>query len=124
MEKTDILTSDDVQIMVNEFYMQVKEDHLLGPVFERVVQGNWTPHLEKMYSFWETILFNVNKYNGSPFRKHIPLNIQKEHFDRWLLLFHQTIDEHFVGQNAEEVKKRSQQMGIMFEYKLRHIKGN
>tara|TARA_R110002111_G_scaffold176733_2_gene242257 strand:+ start:186 stop:560 length:375 start_codon:yes stop_codon:yes gene_type:complete len=119
----EITSSEDIQLMVNEFYGKVQEDELLGPIFEKVVNGNWDAHLEKMYGFWETIVFNVKKYTGSPFQKHIPLSIEAKHFERWLALFHATIDEHFEGQHAEEIKKRSTQMGLMFEYKLKHIKG-
>lgn len=121
--KRDLENSEDIQLMVNEFYGKVKNNELLGPVFEKIVQGNWQPHLEKMYSFWETIVFNVHKYTGSPFQKHLPLDINAEHFKTWLHLFHSTIDFHFEGKNAEEIKKRSSQMGLMFEYKLKHIKG-
>lgn len=123
MSKTDIAYPSDVKHLVDTFYGKVQEDELLGPIFNKVVQGNWPKHLEKMYGFWETICFNVHKYNGSPFQKHIPLPIEKKHFDRWLNLFHETINEYFVGEKAEEVKKRSTQMGVMFEYKLRHIRG-
>ena len=35
----------------------------------------------------------------------------------------QTIDNHFKGEKANEAKNRSTQMGLMFEYKLKHIKG-
>lgn len=119
----DIETSEDIQLMVNEFYTKVKIDDLLGPIFENVVKGNWEPHLQKMYGFWETIVLNVHKYTGSPFQKHIPLPLEAKHFERWLSLFHSTIDHYFKGKNAEEVKKRSSQMGMMFEYKLKHIKG-
>jgi len=120
----EITSREDIQLMVNEFYGKVKEDELLGPIFENVVKGNWDAHLEKMYGFWETIVFNVKKYSGSPFHKHLPLPIEGKHFERWLALFHATINEHFVGKHAEEIKKRSTQMGIMFEYKLKHIKGS
>lgn len=119
----EIETSEDVKLMVDEFYGIVKEDELLGPIFENVVQGNWEPHLQKMYGFWETIVFNVKKYNGSPFKKHVPLPVDGKHFKRWLKLFHETIDTYFEGSNAEEIKKRSSQMGLMFEYKLKFIKG-
>ena len=119
----DIETSQDIQLMVNEFYGKVQHDELIGPIFEKVVQGNWQPHLTKMYGFWETIVLDVHHYSGSPFQKHIPLDISKPHFDRWLSLFHSTIDDHFKGEKANEVKKRSTQMGLMFEYKLKHIKG-
>tara|TARA_B110000046_G_scaffold63181_2_gene70651 strand:+ start:23981 stop:24355 length:375 start_codon:yes stop_codon:yes gene_type:complete len=119
----EITSSEDIQLMVNEFYGKVKEDELLGPIFESVVKGNWDAHLEKMHGFWETIIFNVKKYTGSPFQKHVPLPIDAKHFERWLALFHETIDQHFKGKNAEEIKKRSTQMGLMFECKLKHIKG-
>ena len=119
----DISTADDIRKMVDEFYEEVKNDNLLGPIFEKVVQGNWDPHLQKMYNFWETVLLNVNRYTGSPFQKHIKLDISKPHFDRWLRLFHATIDSNFDGAKAEEAKNRSTQMGIMFEHKLKHIKG-
>ena len=119
----EITSSEDIQLMVNEFYGKVKEDELLGPIFESVVKGNWDAHLEKMHGFWETIIFNVKKYTGSPFQKHVPLPIDAKHFERWLALFHETIDQRFKGKNAEEIKKRSTQMGLMFECKLKHIKG-
>lgn len=119
----DIETREDVIKMVDTFYKAVAEDDLIGPVFDRIIKGNWQPHLEKMYNFWETIALNVNKYNGSPFREHIKLDISKPHFDRWLNLFHATLDNNFSGKIAEDLKKRATQMGIMFQYKLKHIKG-
>ena len=39
--------------------------------------------------------------------QHLPLPIGKEHFDRWLQLFNQTIDELFEGQIAENARKRA-----------------
>ena len=122
--KKDILTAADIQFMVNNFYEKVQKDELLGPIFENVVKGNWEPHLQKMCGFWETIVLNVQKYTGSPFQKHLPLPIEGKHFERWLTLFHATIDAHFEGNKAEEVKNRSSQMGMMFKHKLKHIKGN
>ena len=122
--KRDISSPADIRLLVDHFYEQVKNDNLLGPVFEDVVNGNWTPHLEKMYGFWETICFDVHRYSGSPFQKHIPLPINATHFDRWLYLFHKTIDNYFSGDMAEEVKKRASQMGMMFQYKLKHLKGS
>ena len=120
--KDDINNSEDIQLMVDTFYNKVREDDLLGPIFESVVKGNWPKHLNKMYGFWETVLLNVHKYSGSPFQKHIPLPIEAKHFERWLTLFHNTVDKLFEGEKAIEVKKHSSQMGMMFQYKLEHIK--
>lgn len=123
MSKVDISHPKDVKLLVDEFYGKVQVDDLLGPIFNKVVQNNWPKHLEKMYGFWETICFDVKKYSGSPFQKHIPLPIEESHFERWLFLFHQTVDQYFQGDKADDVKKRSSQMGMMFQYKLKHIKG-
>lgn len=123
MDKADISSPADIKMMVDEFYGKIQDDELLGPIFNGVIQDNWPAHLEKMYGFWETICFDVRKYSGSPFQKHIPLPIDKKHFDHWIALFHETIDRHFQGALANEVKNRSSQMAMMFEYKLNHIKG-
>ena len=120
--KLDIENVDDIKLLVDSFYEQVQKDQLLGPIFNNIIKNNWPKHLEKMYGFWETICFDVRKYSGSPFQKHIPLPIEEKHFERWLSLFHETIDHYFNGEKADDVKKRSTQMGIMFQYKLKHIK--
>ena len=114
----DIESINEIVLLVNQFYHKVEQDELLGPVFERVIQGNWKPHLEKMYKFWETILLNNHTYKGSPFPPHTKLNIGPEHFDRWVDLFEETIDEHFDGDKANEAKSRAQNMAQIFRYKL------
>lgn len=119
---TDIKDRKDIELLVDAFYGKVRTDDLLGPIFAAVIKDNWPKHLEKMYGFWETILFNVRAYSGSPFPPHAKLPIEKKHFDRWLKLFHETVDQHFKGEKAEEVKNRSTQMGMMFNYKLEHLR--
>jgi len=114
----------DIKLLVDEFYSQVREDDLIGPVFNGVIEDRWPLHLEKMYGFWETICFDVRKYSGSPFQKHAPLPIEAKHFDRWLSLFTATVDRYFAGEKAEEVKKRAKNMGLMFQYKLEHLKNS
>ena len=95
---------------------------MIGPVFAaKIKDGNWQPHLERMYSFWNTVLFAVRDYNGNPFSKHATLPIQKEHFERWVGMFTETIDENFEGEKAEEAKMRANLMGNLFQSKLEHI---
>lgn len=118
----DIENLDDIKLVVDTFYGRVKENELLNPVFESVVQGNWQPHLEKMYRFWQTILLYEHTYSGSPFAHHAPLPIHAEHFEAWLTLFNQTIDELFEGERASEMKMRANKMGEMFQYKLAYIR--
>jgi len=119
---SDIENLDDVKHLVNTFYEQVQQHSLLGPVFENVVQGNWTTHLEKMYRFWQTILLNEHTYTGSPFAQHVKLPIEAEHFEAWLTLFYKTVDGLYKGARADEAKTRAGKMGEMFQYKLAYLR--
>lgn len=103
----DILSEEDVKRLVNTFYDKVRLDDLLAPVFEPVIKDNWPMHLQKMTDFWSTILLYTRKYKDDPLTKHLPLHLEKAHFDRWLQLFNETIEELFEGQIAENAKNRA-----------------
>jgi len=66
-------------------------------------------HLPVIHDFWENILFRTGAYKGGMMYKHLMLNARKplrlEHFQRWLELFTQTIDEHYAGPNAQTMKQ-------------------
>lgn len=122
MHKTDIQNLADIQLLVDSFYSKVQNDDQLGPIFNAKIQDRWPQHLAKMYSFWQTILLDEHSYDGRPFPPHAQLPIEKAHFDRWLLLFHETVDELFNGSVAEEAKARGSKMAILFQIKLDHIR--
>jgi len=107
----DITTSEDIKHLINSFYEKVKKDDKIGFIFNNVAQVNWEQHLPKMYAFWEFLLLGQESYKGNPFEAHKKLNekvnLTREHFDQWLNLFHQTVDEHFSGLNAVEAKNRA-----------------
>ena len=49
----DIAGKEDIKIFVDKFYEKIRKDEKLGPVFGmRIPNGNWSKHLERMYSFW------------------------------------------------------------------------
>lgn len=115
--KKDIQNSEDIKLLVDDFYDQARKDKLLGPVFERAIH-DWDDHFEKLYAFWDSLLFDRNTYFGSPFQPHTNLEINQTYFDRWLELFFQTTDCYFEGSKAEEIKERASKMGQMFANKL------
>ena len=122
--KKDIRYISDIQLLVDIFYTKVREDGLLGPIFNERIAGRWPAHLEKMYRFWQTVLLEDHTYHGSPFAPHANMPLEKVHFDRWLELFHKTIDENFSGEKAGEAKWRADKMAEMFNYKIQYIKNN
>lgn len=120
--KPDISGLDDIIVFVDAFYGRVQQDDLIGPIFNNVIK-DWTPHLEKMYKFWNAALFSVPGFQGNPFAKHAPLPINAQHFDRWLMLFNQTIDDNFEGQKAKDAKKRAGLMAGVFLSRLQGLNG-
>lgn len=121
--KTELANFEDIVLFVNSFYEKVQSDELIGPVFDAAIT-DWQPHLEKMYQFWNAALFGVPGFKGNPFARHAPLSLQQQHFERWLLLFNQTIDTYFEGMMAEEVKKKANIMAIMFLSKIENMNGS
>ncbi|MCY1516916.1 Group 3 truncated hemoglobin ctb [compost metagenome] len=122
--KKDIATIEDIRLLVDDFYGRIRDNELLGPIFNGVIAGRWPEHLEKMYRFWQTVLLEIHTYSGSPFPPHANLPVNKTHFDTWLDLWHQTVDEHFEGEKADEAKWRGDKMAVMFLYKIEYYKNS
>jgi hemoglobin len=119
-EQHDILSLDDVKNLVDTFYDKIRKNELLGPIFNERIQDRWPEHLEKMYTFWQTVLLKEHTYFGSPFVPHAHLPVDNIHFTTWMGMFNETVDELFEGNIAEEAKWRGAKMAEMFESKIKH----
>jgi hemoglobin len=122
--KKDIVNINDIKLLVDSFYAKVRKDNLLAKIFNERIQDRWPMHLEKMYSFWQTVLLEEHTYHGSPFVPHAKLPVEQEHFESWLKLFYETIDENFAGKKAEEAKWRAGKMAEMFHHKINYYRNN
>lgn len=120
----DIQDIEDIKLLVNTFYSKIREDDMLGIIFNQNIQDRWPIHLEKMYRFWQTILLDEYTYDGRPFPPHAHLPISKIHFDQWLSLFEQTVQSLFQGEKANEAIWRAQKMAVMFESKVDYLRNN
>lgn len=121
-KRPELLSIEDVKTLVNSFYNKVQQDKVLAPIFNDIIKDKWTQHLEKMYTFWQTVLLDQHNYFGSPFLPHAKLPLEQEHFDIWLSLFYKTIDENFSGEKAKEAKWRSEKMAAMFLAKITYYR--
>lgn len=122
--KTDISNIQDIRLLVDSFYTKVRTDELLGVIFQQRIGDAWPEHLEKMYRFWQTILLEEPTYSGRPFPPHAQLPISREHFDRWISLFHSTVDDYFEGEKAKEAKWRAEKMAELFQNKIAYLRNN
>lgn len=122
--QAEILSLEDIKLLVDTFYDRIREDELLGPIFNERIQDRWPIHLEKMYKFWQTVLLQEHTYFGSPFPPHAQLPVGHEHFAAWLALFNKTVDDLFAGEKASEAKWRAQKMAELFEAKIDYMKNH
>lgn len=122
--KKEILSIDDIRLLVDSFYARVQKDELLGPVFNQRIGERWPEHLEKMYRFWQTVLLEEHTYTGSPFLPHARLPVEQAHFDRWLFLFYKVLDESFEGEKALEARWRAEKMADLFSHKIGYYRNH
>lgn len=121
--RADLRNREDIILLVNTFYEKVERDAIIGPIFTTVANVNWEKHLPLMYSFWCTLLLEERSYAGNPMQVHERLNTQhpllQYHFDGWLRIFVETVDELFAGVKAEEAKSRASQIAVLMHHRMR-----
>jgi hemoglobin len=97
------LNQENIKKFVHEFYSDIRNDDILGVVFDRAIGENWTPHLERMVDFWSTVMLGTKLFQGNVFGKHMLLNgIEPAHFQRWLTLFESNVQRLFDESIANE----------------------
>ena len=104
---------DQIVQLVDAFYMKVRQDAVLGPVFENAIAPDeWPAHLAKMYDFWSSVMLTTGRYKGNPMLAHLRLKtVTPAHFDRWLALFAETAAEIFPPDAAREFIARAENIG-------------
>ncbi len=112
----DIESKEEVKLLVDTFYGRVRHDNLLGPIFNTIIGDNWEHHLPRMYTFWCMSIFGEGGYTGNAVQKHVAIDrqilLEEMHFEHWISLWHQTVNELFEGKKAEEAKKKA---GLMLQ---------
>ena len=106
--KRDIETREDIENLLSEFYSVATRDERIGHHFAEL---NLETHLPIIVNFWEKVLFGKPVYFGNPLAVHQNLHekspLKLEHFQRWLEIFEQTVDELFAGEMADAAKIRA-----------------
>jgi hemoglobin len=122
---TDITDRNDIEHLINSFYVKIGENELMGPIFNEIANVDWGHHLPKMYDFWDMALFDTPGYASHPLKPHIALNAMHKlkpiHFDTWVKLFCNNVDELFAGEKAEEIKIRAKSIGETWMYKFEYL---
>ncbi|HVZ25266.1 MAG TPA: group III truncated hemoglobin [Sediminibacterium sp.] len=120
--KSDIENRQDLEKLMHAFYAKAMQDPVIGHYFTEVVQLDLVTHIPRITDFWETIIFGVNRYHGDTFAVHAHLQekcaFRDEHFNRWVQLFKETVDENFSGDKAETIRQRAESIATIMKIKL------
>lgn len=121
-KRLDIANREDIKLLINAFYARVRTNPVLSAHFGEGAGIDWNKHLPVMYDFWENVLFHTGKYEGNPMARHDQVHARNPmkiaHFNTWLQLFCQTVDELFQGPNATNIKERAQNIATVMQVKL------
>ncbi len=115
------ITEAALERLVHTFYARVRQDPLIGPVFNDAI-ADWPEHLEKLQAFWSSVMLTTGRYKGRPMSAHIKHadRIDRASFTRWLALWRETTDEQLDLEDAAALQDRaariaeSLQLGIAF----------
>jgi hemoglobin len=118
----DIETREDCERLVRDFYARAFADPIIGFLFTEVAHLDLEAHVPRITSFWETILLGAQTYSGGVFGPHAALNakvpLRAGHFDRWVWLWTQTVDERFGGPRADLAKHHARRVATAFHARL------
>jgi hemoglobin len=115
------MTEDQLTTLVDRFYAKVREDEVLGPVFNGAVH-DWPEHLEKLSAFWSSVMLTTGRYKGNPMAAHVKQKsaIEPPMFGRWLELWRETAAEVLDDRGAAAVLAKAEriaeslQLGLFF----------
>ena len=123
--RPDITGRAEIKSLVDRFYEKVREDDLLGVIFNDVAKVNWEVHLPRLYAFWQTVLLNEGEFRGNALGVHFKLAAQTTmdwpRFERWLKLFRETVDELFLGEKATRIKIIANNMAQLIHSRINNI---
>ena len=119
----DIENRDDIYLLVKMFYVKLLNDDVMRHFFVDFTDPNHLEkHLQILVNFWDNILFYSGTYKKNAMQPHIDLQaikpFQIQHFQQWLLHFKNTVDEHFIGENAHAAKTRAISIATVMQIKI------
>lgn len=120
----DIESREDILLILNHFYEAALSDKEIGHFFTEVVPLHLPIHIPVIADFWEMVVLGKGHYQKDVMAVHRGIHqlstIRKEHLDRWVTLFTQTVDAHFSGDRASLMTQRARSIATLMDIKLNH----
>ena len=98
-------TLESITQLVHGFYGDVRNDPLLGPVFEKALHGHWDAHLQRLVDFWSTVALGTRSFRGDVMGKHMVLEgVTPAHFAAWVRLWQLHTNRLFAPDVARDLQ--------------------
>jgi len=122
----DIKGRKDIYLLVKQFYTKLLKDDLLKYFFADLnTDEKLETHLNILVDFWDHQLFYSGTYNRNALKPHLILNHKKpflkNHFEQWLKLFLETVDELYDGLKAHQAKVKAQSIATVIQIKISQL---
>ena len=121
MEQAPIIAESALPALLDRFYDLVRQDAVLGPVFNAVVH-DWPEHLDRLAAFWSSVMLTTGRYKGNPMMKHLVHadRITPAMFQRWLSLWAQTTEEMLSPEGAGAMQAKAQRISESLQLAIRY----
>ncbi|MGC8806852.1 MAG: group III truncated hemoglobin [Thiomonas sp.] len=103
--------------VVRRFYAHARIDPDLGPMFSAHV-ADWETHYARMVDFWASVALLAGRYHRNALQAHRPLALRPMHFERWLALFDQTLQEEVSPQAHQHLMSIAQRIAATLSSRL------
>lgn len=113
--KRDIETYEDVLQLISRFYDRLLVDEQISHFF---IELDLEKHIHHVADFWAFVLIDQAGYANNMMTAHSKLELKASDFERWLVLFHDTINELFEGEKANLAIERSKLIAWTMKSKM------
>lgn len=113
------MTEKDLETVVDTFYARVREDELIGPVFNGAIH-DWPQHLQSLAAFWSSVMLTSGRYKGQPMAAHLKHReaITPEMFQRWLQLWRETTNALLPPDHASAMQAKADRIAESLQLAL------
>jgi hemoglobin len=120
----DGITEERLEALVALFYGRVRQDPLIGPVFNRAIH-DWDEHLGKLQAFWSSVMLTSGRYKGRPLPAHIRHgeSITPAAFERWLELWREATAETLPAPAAAAMQEKAARIAESLSLGIEYARG-
>lgn len=121
MDLAAALEESVLRPLLNRFYVRVRADAELGPIFDAGV-ADWDDHHRRLADFWSSVMLATGRYKGNPVALHMihADAMTPAMFERWLTIWRQTTNEMVSAEAAAAMQVKASRIAESLRLAISH----